>query len=57
MTGDALGRRQQYAQRLGAATEPRPKSLLGDAMIGEMVAVTEKGYDVLTRFPNELLVW
>jgi hypothetical protein len=57
VTGDAPGRRQQYAQRLGAATEPRPKSLLGDAMIGEMVAVTEKGYDVLTRFPNELLVW
>lgn len=30
---------------------------VGGAMIGEMVAVTETGYEVLTQFPNELLVW
>jgi Xaa-Pro aminopeptidase len=29
----------------------------GGAMIREMVAVTDRGYDVLTQFPNELRVW
>jgi Xaa-Pro dipeptidase len=29
----------------------------GGAMIGEMVAVTETGCDVLTRYPRDLQVW
>jgi Xaa-Pro aminopeptidase len=29
----------------------------GGAMIGEMVAVTETGYEILTQFPNDLIVW
>jgi Xaa-Pro dipeptidase len=27
------------------------------AMIGDMVAVTETGYEILTQYPRELIVW
>lgn len=30
---------------------------VGGAMIGEMVAIGDAGPEVLTRFPNELLIW
>ena len=30
---------------------------LGGAMIGEMVAVTETGYEVLTKYPRDLQIW
>jgi Xaa-Pro aminopeptidase len=29
----------------------------GGAMIGDMVAVTETGYELLNKFPRELIVW
>jgi Xaa-Pro aminopeptidase len=27
------------------------------AMIGDMVAVTETGYEILTAFPRDLITW
>ena len=30
---------------------------IGRATIGDMVAVTDTGYEVLTEFPRELIEW
>jgi Xaa-Pro aminopeptidase len=29
----------------------------GGAMIGDMVVVTETGYEVLTQYPRDLIIW
>ena len=46
--------------RPGMLMELHPQIWLpdrGGAMIGEMVAVTETGSEILTQFPNDLIVW